>query len=106
MTLEELKAAVQVGWTVRIIDYGYTNDGRDNVAVEKVTAEGLTLRPRQPWTSQGRRFSTMEFHWGGDVEVEGTTLHRYYTPTGTTSRTQARVRQLSKSFVFTAPKGY
>lgn len=105
MTLEELREAVQVGWTVRIIDHGYTADGRDKVAVEEVTANGLILRPRRPWASQGMKFFTMELSWDGDVEVEGMTLHCYYTPTGTTSRTWAGVRQLSKSFVFTPPKG-
>ena len=106
MTLEELKAAITTEWTVRIIDHGYTNDGRTDVAIEKITEDGFTLRPKQPWTSQGRKFSTMEFSWDGDLGMEGMTVTLYYTPTGTTSRTRAGVRQAAKSFVFSAPRGY
>jgi hypothetical protein len=106
MTLEELKAAITTEWTVRIIDHGYTNDGRTGVAIENITEQGFTLRPRQPWASQGRKFFTMEFSWEEDLGIEGSTVTLYYTPTGTTSRTRAGVRQAAKSFVFSAPRRY
>lgn len=120
MTLEELKAVITTEWTVRIIDHGYSNDGRDDVKIENVTERGMTLRPKKSWESQGRKFSTMEFTWDKDpglVEVReaprGTAFSPhsvrvdcYYMPKSITSRSTPGVRECYKSFVFSAPRGY
>ena len=106
MTLEELKAQIKPGWTVRIIDHQTLSEGRDKVKVEEVREDGLLLRPSRPWSSQGRTFPTYLFTWDGDLEVEGFKVHRFWTPTAITSRSTPGVRQVVKTFVFSAPKGY
>lgn len=106
MTLDELKEAVTEGWTVKITDHMYTPDSRDDAIIEDLTPEGFTLRPKQPWASQGRKFPTMEFRWSGDKELHGMTVSSFSVATGTTSRTWKGERYVVKSYTFCPPRGY
>jgi hypothetical protein len=110
VTLEELKAAVTEEWTVDIRDYDCTNDSRDGVSIENLTEEGMTLRPKRGWSSQGWGFATAAFSWedpAGDlVEVEGTTVYHFYMPTSITSRSTPGKRECYKSYRFNKPRGY
>lgn len=107
MTLEELKAAVTEEWTVDIRDYGYTNDSRKGAAIENLTEEGMTLRPKRGWSSQGRGFATTTFSWKdpaeGLVEIKGTTVYHFYMPTSITSRSTPGKRECYKAYTFVAP---
>ncbi|MFK0179644.1 hypothetical protein ACIQVR_27160 [Streptomyces xanthochromogenes] len=96
--MQKLRNAIQDGWIVHITDHDYLDDSRDAV-VENVTSSGMTLRLSKPWTSQGRKFPTMEFSWDGDRSVEGTTVRLYHTP----PRHTGKSRRLIKTFEFTPP---
>jgi hypothetical protein len=100
--LRELREKITEGWRVKITDHDYANDGRDGT-VEKVTDDGLVIRPDHPWSSQGRKFRTMNFTWGGDMDVEGATVRLCVVPSSTTSRSTKGVRRLVKTFKFTPP---
>lgn len=100
--LAALRAEITVGWTVKITDHDYINDSRDNVTVAQVRADHLILRPWRAWGSQGRKFSTMTFTWGGDREVDGRTVRLYTTPLPHTGKS----RRLIKTFVFAPPREY
>ncbi|MER6605733.1 hypothetical protein ABT282_07410 [Streptomyces sp. NPDC000927] len=101
--IAEIREQIQEGWRVRIIDHDYINDSRD-ATVDAVTPDGLTLRADRPWSSQGRKFPTMNFTWDGDHTVEGMTVHLWTTPNSTTSRSTKGVRRRVKTFKFTPPK--
>lgn len=94
-----LRAEITVGWTVRITDFDYLAGSRDDVTVTAVHASGLTLRTKRPWSSQGRRFPTMNFTWDGDRRVTGRKVNLYHTPPPHTGRS----RRLTKTFVFSPP---
>lgn len=94
---------VREGWTVVITDHDYLNDSRDNVTVTDVREDGATLRPRRPWSSQGRRFPTMNITWTR-LEWSGNTARLYTMPTGITSRSTPGVRRLIKTFAFAPPR--
>lgn len=98
-----LKAEVAVGWHVKIIDHDHLNDSRDNVTVSQVTGNGLLLRPKRPWSSQGRSYPVMNFAWeDGDQEVDGRRVRLYHTPAPHTGKS----RRLLKTFVFSPPRDY
>jgi hypothetical protein len=101
-----LRDKIQPGWRVKIIDHDYLSDSRDDVRVESVTSDGLILRPRKPWTSQGRGYPTMHFTWGGDQEIDGDTVRLYRTATSITSRSMPGQRILTKTFAFAPPRDY
>lgn len=103
MTLDELKAAVTEEWTVDIRDLDALCDWREGCAIEDVTPEGFTIRPKRAWASQGRGFPTRRFTWDGDVEVMDTTARLFRVATGTTSRSRAGVRQHVATYRFHAP---
>lgn len=94
-----LRAEITVGWTVKIIDHDYLNDSRDDVTVTEVHEDGLTLHAKRAWSSQGRKFPTMRYGWGGDREVTGRTVRLYHTPPPHTGKS----RRLIKTFVFAPP---
>ena len=96
-----LRERVKPGWKVKITDHDYLADSRDDVAVEKVTEDGLILRPRRPWGSQGRSFGTMHFTWDGDQAVTGNTVDLYHTPPPHTGKH----RRLVKTFKFSEGVG-
>lgn len=100
--LEKLQAEVQVGWTVKIVDHDHLNDSRDDVTVDEVRPDGLTLRAKKPWSSQGRKYPTMNFTWANKDEVDGHRVRLYHTPPARTGK----ARRLIKTFVFTPPKEY
>jgi hypothetical protein len=94
---QQLRREIRPGWRVKIIDHDYLNDGRDDVTVETVHPDGsLTLRPRRPWSSQGREFTTMRFTWSGDIVTAGRTVDLYHTPSPHTGKSRRRI----KSFIF------
>jgi len=103
--LDKLRAEVAVGWKVRITDHDHSSESRDDVTVTEVRADGMTLTPRRPWSSQGRKFSTMWFPWENKDEVSGRTVRLYTVGTGITSRSQPGVRRLVKTYVFEPPRG-
>lgn len=108
--LDTLRAEVTVGWRVKIINHDYINDSRDAVTVIAVSDEGVTLKPKHPWSSQGRSFPTMNFTWRedeeetvtgrNDQEVDGRTVRLYHTPPPHTGKS----RRLIKTFVFSPPR--
>lgn len=102
--MSDLRSEITEGWKVKIVDHDYGAGGRDDVTVTKVTAEGLTLTARRPWSSQGRSFRTMDFTWAGDREIDGRTVRLYRTATGTTSRSYKGERRLVKTFEFAPPR--
>lgn len=89
---------IRVGWRVKISDFDYGPDGRDDVTVEEVREDGsLILRTRKPWASQGRSFATMHLTWTGDVRMAGRTVYLYRDSFG---------RQIvTKAFTFFPPPG-
>lgn len=99
-----LRAEITEGWTVKIINHDYITDSRDDVTVTRVRDDGLDLTAKRAWASQGRKFPTMNFTWGGDREVTGRTVRLYSVGTSITSRTTPGVRRLIKTFVFTPPR--
>jgi hypothetical protein len=103
--LRALAAQIQPGWTVDITDHDYLSDSREGAVVESVTADQITVRPRRPWSSQGRRFRTMRIEWDDrDLEVDGYVLRLYTTPASTTSRSTRGVRRIVKTFWFRPPR--
>lgn len=100
--LNALIAEVGVGWRVDITDHDYLNDSRKGVKVTAIREDGVTLRPKRVWASQGRAFSTMHLTWDG-LEVTGRTARLYVMGTSITSRTTPGVRRLAKVFVFEPP---
>jgi hypothetical protein len=98
--LAALKAEITAGWRVKITDHDYGNGSRDDVTVIEVRADRLTLRPKRPWSSQGRSFSTMNFTWWGDKEVTGRTVNLFHTPPPHTGKS----RRLIKTFTFIPPE--
>lgn len=103
--LDKLRAEVAEGWKVRIVDHDYGSESRDDVTVTKVTADGLTLTAKRPWSNQGRKFPTMRFSWEGMSEVTGHTVRLYTVGTAITSRSMPGVRRLIKTFNFEPPRG-
>jgi hypothetical protein len=101
-----LRNEITAGWKVKITDHWYLSESRDDVTVDQVTDTGLILRPRRPWASQGRSFTTMFFHWDGDLEIDGRTVTTYRTATSITSRSTPGQRQAVKTFAFIPPKEY
>ena len=100
--MDRLRIEIEVGWKVRIIDHDHASEGRDDVTVTEVTADGATLTPKRPWTSQGRRLETMRFRWNtGDRVIQGRTMWFYYTPAPHTGKP----RRLVKTFIFEPPRG-
>lgn len=98
--MDALREQIKPGWTVKIIDHDYGNDSRDDVTVEQVASWGMTLRPKKPWSSQGRSFPTMTFPWNGEgKEVSGLCVRLYHTPPPHTGKS----RRLVKAFVFSPP---
>lgn len=109
--LTTLKAEVEVGWKVKITNHDYLDDSRDDVTVAEVHDGHLILRPKRPWSSQGRQFATMEFAWdeaeegvtgSSDQKVSGRTVRVYHTPPPHTGKS----RRLVKTFVFSPPSPY
>lgn len=100
--LAALKAEITVGWRVKITDHDYLNDSRDDVTVTEVVGDEMILRPRESWSSQGRKFPIMSFTWDTDMEVDGRTVRLYHTPPPHTGKS----RRLLKTFVFTPPKEF
>lgn len=100
--LAALRREIVAGWRVKIVDHDYIMDSRDHVTVIEVRADHLTLRPKRPWSSQGRSFPTMNFTWGDNKEVDGRTVRLYTTPAPHTGKS----RRLIKTFVFSPPKEY
>lgn len=92
-------------WNVVITDHMHSSESRDTVKIEKIDADGLILRPKRPWSSQGRSFPTMRLDWDG-MEIDGLTARRYTVPTGTTSRTTAGVRYVSRTYTFQPPAAW
>lgn len=103
--LSALIEEVGVGWRVDIADHDYIDASRDDAEVAEVHDDGLTLRPKRAWSSQGRQFSTMRLTWEG-LEVTGRTARLYIMGTSITSRTMPGVRRLAKTFVFRPPSPY
>lgn len=98
-----LRDEITVGWTVKITDHDYLNNSRDRVTVTTVTDNGLTLTPKRPWSSQGRRYPTMHFTWddnGDRHEIDGHTVRLYRTPPPHTGKS----RRLIKTFEFAPPR--
>ena len=100
--LTALRAEIIAGWRVKITDHDHLNDSRDEVTVIEVRYNRLILRPKRPWSSQGRSFPTMDFLWGGDKEAVGNTVRLYHTPPPHTGKP----RRLIKTFEFFPPKGH
>lgn len=100
--LAALRAEITVGWTATITDHDYGNDSRDDVTVSAVREDHLILRPKRPWSSQGRSFPTMTVRWDGDREVSGRTVRLYHTPPPHTGKS----RRLIKTFTFAPPRPY
>ena len=94
---------VRIGWKVRILDNDYLNDSRDDVTVTHVSDVGVTLRPRRPWGSQGRKFPTMDVSWER-LEWHGNTARLYRVATSITSRSYPGQKQLVKVFEFSPPR--
>lgn len=114
MTLDELKALITDKWTAKVLDHDYVNDSRDDVAIEDVTEDGLTLRPKRSWGSQGHTYPTMELSWARE---ETAATHGYRIEQGPAGRfiyhvtrnkatSRAGANHLVKSFTFIPPKGY
>lgn len=99
--VQELRAKVQVGWRVKIVDHDYLNDSRDDVLVTEVRDNGVVLTPKKPWTSQGRKFPFMVLDdWDGEeAEVDGMRIRIFHTPPERTGKP----RRLVKTFVFIPP---
>lgn len=116
-----LAAEITDGWTVDITDHDYLNDSREGARVE-VKPSGLVLRPRRPWSSQGRSYPTMQvvLDPARDWEVDGYTLrlyrrkqvHRYENIPGPGKRVRSLgriddpsgAREIVKTFRFHPPK--
>jgi hypothetical protein len=96
---DNLRDEIQTGWSVKITDHDYISDSRDDVTVTAITADGLTLKSKRGWSSQGRKYPTMRFTWDGDREIDGHTVRLYHTPPLRTHK----VRRLIKTFVFSPP---
>lgn len=100
--LDKLRAEVAVGWKVRITDHDHSSESRDDVTVTEVTADGLTLTPKRPWSSQESKFATMSFRWdSGDRVVDDLRVDSYTTPAPHTGKSRRRI----KTFVFEPPRG-
>lgn len=97
--LAALRAEITAGWTVDIIDHDYLADSREDARVERVTDDGLIIRPRRPWSSQGRSFPFTSFTWDKDGEADGHTVHLYHTPPPHTGKS----RRLIKTYRFRPP---
>lgn len=93
---------VTVGWRVDITDHDYLNDSRKGVEVTAIRDDGVTLRPKRAWSSQGRGLPVMHLTWES-LEVTGRTARLYVMGTSITSRTAPGVRRLVKTFVFKPP---
>jgi hypothetical protein len=103
--LAALIEEVEAGWRVDITNHDYTNDSRDDVEVTEVRDDGVILRPKRPWSSQGRGFSTMHLTWE-NLEVTGRIARLYIMGTSITSRTTPGVKRLAKTFTFRPPRPY
>lgn len=101
--MHELRDQVGPGWTVDIVDHYHLAESRESVAVDGYSDNGLVLRPKRAWATQGRKFSTMLFTWDGDMEVSGTVVRMYTTHTGLTSRTRPGQRECIQTFAFHPP---
>lgn len=92
-------------WNVVITDHMHSSESRDIVKIESIREDGLTLRPRRPWSSQGRSFPVSSLSWEG-LEIEGLVAQRYTVATGTTSRTTEGVRYVSRTYTFQPPAAW
>lgn len=105
--LDELRAQLADGWTVKITDHDYLNDSREGT-LYNVTPEGFRVRFKRPVQSQGRTYPGSLFLWDlrdGDKHVrEGNTVHFYVMGRSLTSRTTPGKLRLCKSYTFSAPK--
>lgn len=108
MTLEELREQIAEGWKVRIIDHDYGSEGRDDCEIREVEKGGFVIVPKKPWSSQGVKFTFRHFIWEttNELVADGLKIHVYVMPTAITSRSTPGVRRLSKTYVFTPPRGY
>lgn len=97
--LTALRAEITAGWTVDITDHDYLGDSREGARVDQVTDDGLIIRPRHPWSSQGRSFPFTSFTWDGDREADGHTVRLYHTPPPHTGKS----RRLIKTYRFRPP---
>lgn len=100
--LAALRSEIIAGWRVKIIDFDYINDSRDDVTVIEVRADHLILRSKEGWASQERGFPAMTFSWGGDMQVDGRVIRLYHTPPPHTGKS----RRLIKTFAFAPPTEY
>lgn len=94
-----LRAEIAVGRTVKITDHDCLSGSRDNATVAAVHQNGLILRPKRGWPSQGRGYLDTALTWDGDMEVTGRTVHLYRTPPPHTGKT----RRLIKTYTFAPP---
>jgi hypothetical protein len=103
--MEKLRAEITAGWKVRLINHDYGSEGRDDCVVEDVTDDGFTIRPKRPWSSQGKRFTTLSFSWDNGIkEVTGRKVNSYAMPTAITSRSTPGVRRLAMTYIFEPPR--
>ena len=105
--LRALAEQVQPGWTVDISGEDLV-DNREGAKVTGTVPGGIVIRPRRPWSSQGRTYPCTELVWaeweGDDYEVDGLTLRLYITATAITSRSRPGQRQLVKTYRFHSPR--
>jgi hypothetical protein len=103
--MESLRAEITDGWKVEIINHLYGSEGREDCTVENVTEDGFVIRPKRPWTNQGRKFTTVRFLWStGIKEVTGRKVYLYSIGTGITSRSMPGVKRLDITYVFEPPR--
>lgn len=103
--LSALIEEVEVGWRVDIANHDYGDDSRDDVEVTEIQDDGVILRPKRAWSSQGRSFPTMHLTWD-NLEVTGRTARLYIMGTSITSRTTPGVKRLARTFTFRPPRPY
>jgi hypothetical protein len=98
--LEKLMDSVEVGWKVRIIDHDLASESREDCTVTEVSSGGWVITPKNPWGSQGRKFTSVLVTLNGDVSVKGFTLSLYRTPPAHTGKP----RVIARSYIFEAPR--
>lgn len=100
---QSLREKITTEWKVKISNHLYLSESRDNVAIESITENGMVLKPRKAWGSQGMKFPTQTFTWDGDLEVVGNKVHVYTTHKGLTSRTRPGQRECVATYTFIPP---
>lgn len=102
-SLATLRERITTEWTVDITDHDCLSDSREGAAVDTVTAHGLILRPRRPWSSQGNPLPTMTLPWSDCMVAVKNVVGLYRLPTSMGSRSTPGVPALVKTFRFNPP---